>query len=770
MIEADYDACLKEVTFRSQPLRCVEVWRFENPALFTVHDEVLGNIEQVDRWLNRVRISLALGPSGALVIDHAHGSARMFTMAEPTPERRCGIGGDGLRTSLPFDEGQFSRIVQAFALPRHFLVTLVRRDAGFGVFHQPDGSTAFVVPTEASVFGRAWHFVAVVTDPTRRLTCAVVVSLQGQMDVFDVLVDRLRRSPVYTIYPLFLPTMVTEIAIDALLQGRTTCQERLLPLEDSAGVDDLGDSYRVIPSRRWPDYAAMTKGLNGICVLAASVQGGLKRSLHTLSAIWQSIDDLERSVLPAVGNTSATPAFAPTHGSDPDPTATATPAPARAPPPPPPPTATATAPTPPSTLAPLPPMMARMLQEHLSYLSTKCRNCLVRVESYDKRSGIALQAVSNLMMQKDNAINIEVAKDSKSIASASKRDGTAMKTIAIVTILFLPGTYISTLFAMPLFDWDAGPGEPVATARFWIYWAVTGPLTIVTLIIWLLWLRREVARNRQEDEDARESGNLEPGRRRGSLLPPTRSPRRSRRRRPRKAFRFAIMRLGTGILSKITGVDVRVGRRVVIDEERAPRGRYYDSSSSDDDRDSADYRASSPPRDYSPPRRQTPRPSRRRQYSGGVTEDSGREGFDYETPVDRPSEFKRPSTLRAGSSLYGSVAEEDERYQKRDRANRRARRRRRGSTDSSSSASPERYTTIAIPEPTLTRAGLIPRAVETPNPGTHVSVVPGVARGGTAAAAAAVLGGIAVQRSPMRARPRERDRAREREPTIEEIH
>ena len=47
------------------------------------------------------------------------------------------------------------------------------------------------------------------------------------------------------------------------------------------------------------------------------------------------------------------------------------------------------------------------------------------------------------MGQRDNKLNIEVARDSKSIAAESKRDSSSMKTIAVLTIVFLPGTFVS---------------------------------------------------------------------------------------------------------------------------------------------------------------------------------------------------------------------------------------------------------------------------------------------------------------------------------------
>jgi hypothetical protein len=45
--------------------------------------------------------------------------------------------------------------------------------------------------------------------------------------------------------------------------------------------------------------------------------------------------------------------------------------------------------------------------------------------------------------KRDSELNIEIARDSKELAAASKRDSAAMKIIAVLTTVFLPGTFIS---------------------------------------------------------------------------------------------------------------------------------------------------------------------------------------------------------------------------------------------------------------------------------------------------------------------------------------
>ena len=75
-----------------------------------------------------------------------------------------------------------------------------------------------------------------------------------------------------------------------------------------------------------------------------------------------------------------------------------------------------------------------------------------------------------------------------------------MKTLAVVTMLFLPGTFIASFFAMPLFDWQAPHGQ-VVDSRLWIYFVVTIPLTGFTCAVWWAWITLKTRRQRKENEN-----------------------------------------------------------------------------------------------------------------------------------------------------------------------------------------------------------------------------------------------------------------------------
>lgn len=64
-----------------------------------------------------------------------------------------------------------------------------------------------------------------------------------------------------------------------------------------------------------------------------------------------------------------------------------------------------------------------------------------------------------------------------------------MKTIAIMTMLFLPATFFAALFAVPSLQWDQAE---VVQKKFWVYWAFTLPTTVLIFLVWVVIVNRRV--------------------------------------------------------------------------------------------------------------------------------------------------------------------------------------------------------------------------------------------------------------------------------------
>jgi Mg2+ and Co2+ transporter CorA len=102
------------------------------------------------------------------------------------------------------------------------------------------------------------------------------------------------------------------------------------------------------------------------------------------------------------------------------------------------------------------------------------------------------------------------AKTNADIAIATKDDGAAMKTIAIVTMLFLPATFVSALLGMNFFNFnpDEHGGHMMYSHDLWIYFVVSVILTLGLFAAWWVWQRvrqRRLASSRLEQSDAMEN-------------------------------------------------------------------------------------------------------------------------------------------------------------------------------------------------------------------------------------------------------------------------
>ena len=80
--------------------------------------------------------------------------------------------------------------------------------------------------------------------------------------------------------------------------------------------------------------------------------------------------------------------------------------------------------------------------------------------------------VYNLVTQQDAATSTTIAREATA-------DGASMKVIAVLTMTFLPGTFLSSVFGMSMLN----------TAKWWLYVAITLPLTALVIFIWWAWYK-----------------------------------------------------------------------------------------------------------------------------------------------------------------------------------------------------------------------------------------------------------------------------------------
>ncbi|KAI1456405.1 hypothetical protein F4805DRAFT_458829 [Annulohypoxylon moriforme] len=79
------------------------------------------------------------------------------------------------------------------------------------------------------------------------------------------------------------------------------------------------------------------------------------------------------------------------------------------------------------------------------------------------------------------------------IALATGRDSKHMRTISIVSMVFLPGTFMASIFSMQFFNWVPNKDDTVVSQYFWIYILATVIATMLTLGTWyycVVWRHR----------------------------------------------------------------------------------------------------------------------------------------------------------------------------------------------------------------------------------------------------------------------------------------
>lgn len=143
----------------------------------------------------------------------------------------------------------------------------------------------------------------------------------------------------------------------------------------------------------------------------------------------------------------------------------------------------------------------RQVRERLLWYEHILESLKSRALSNKERLINEIQLSFNLVAQYDSAVSVQ-------IGQATQSDSAAMKTIASATLVFLPPTFICALFSMSFFNIDENTGDWTMSSRFWIYWAIAVPVTLLTAVVWYMyqiikpqqWIgEEEQARNRLKD-------------------------------------------------------------------------------------------------------------------------------------------------------------------------------------------------------------------------------------------------------------------------------
>ena len=149
----------------------------------------------------------------------------------------------------------------------------------------------------------------------------------------------------------------------------------------------------------------------------------------------------------------------------------------------------------------------------ISHMACSAQSSRDWTEFLRQRAQGYAQTVHSLSAQRDNSLSIQlaesslqisesirsdnlamktiaensriIAEESKIVATESLRKNDSMRSIAIVTMLFLPPTFIATLFSTSFFNFQSRDG-PIVSPWIWLYILLTAVLTVVIQGLWFL--------------------------------------------------------------------------------------------------------------------------------------------------------------------------------------------------------------------------------------------------------------------------------------------
>ncbi|KAK3488431.1 hypothetical protein B0T13DRAFT_95178 [Neurospora crassa] len=98
-----------------------------------------------------------------------------------------------------------------------------------------------------------------------------------------------------------------------------------------------------------------------------------------------------------------------------------------------------------------------------------------------------ISLVKSLKLRSDSSLQRLKNEVGLAYNNIARQDNSVMKSIALLTMIFLPATFISALFSTTFFTYgDNGKWE--VSDELWIYFVATVPATIAIVVFWRVWL------------------------------------------------------------------------------------------------------------------------------------------------------------------------------------------------------------------------------------------------------------------------------------------
>jgi hypothetical protein len=127
------------------------------------------------------------------------------------------------------------------------------------------------------------------------------------------------------------------------------------------------------------------------------------------------------------------------------------------------------------------------LEDESRYHFNECNFKRYQCTGLQRRAKTQINLIYSETSQRDSRVNLSVAEDSRQISSAALLDSRAMRTIAVVTLLFLPPSLIASVYDAGIID--VGPKSIHVSKFWWTYFTSSVGLTSLVFAVWIIYMR-----------------------------------------------------------------------------------------------------------------------------------------------------------------------------------------------------------------------------------------------------------------------------------------
>ncbi|RPA72720.1 hypothetical protein BJ508DRAFT_68455 [Ascobolus immersus RN42] len=114
---------------------------------------------------------------------------------------------------------------------------------------------------------------------------------------------------------------------------------------------------------------------------------------------------------------------------------------------------------------------------------------------WDSRAKNQQTVLFNLMTHYDSKASLE-------LAEIMRKDSASMKTVAVMTMTFLPATFLAAVFALPSLKWPENKPNSVIQDGFGLYWGISVATTAAVFATWYFATRRIVGQSADQSAKA----------------------------------------------------------------------------------------------------------------------------------------------------------------------------------------------------------------------------------------------------------------------------